>query len=192
MFLKERDGNRDVVVFHDNDQNIIGDSVNIQHLDTLYVIDHGLKLDTLENSLIGRFLKKGRKFNVLDKEAKNEKISGNISYATFLLMPVFALYLGIFLSRRKRYLENIVFSLHFHSFFFVAGTIFLLINKFIAGDLDTILFYLLVLFYLVVAIKIFYSFSWISLIVRSLALVLVYGLTVSIFLIAANLISVLI
>ena len=71
MFLKERDGNRDVVVFHDNDQNIIGDSVNIQHLDTLYVIDHGLKLDTLENSHIGRFLKKGRKFNLKNLPLSN-------------------------------------------------------------------------------------------------------------------------
>lgn len=191
MFLKEESANDDLVVFNDGEKRLLSDSIDIQQQDTLFIVDDGQVQDTLKNSYIGNFLKKGKEFNAMDKEDQNEKTSRNISYAAFLLTPIFALYLGWFYRKRKKYLENIVFSLHFHAFFFLAGTLFLFLDKLIEGDIDSIIFYLLVLFYLLISLKRFYLFSWISTIARFLGLIILYGFTVSVFLIVSILISVL-
>lgn len=193
MFLKEDIGNQDLIRIQDSDKNIINDSINIQQSDSLIIIQDGTNTDTLENSYVGEFLKKGQDFNNLDKETQNEKLSKSISYAVFLLMPLFALYLGWFFRKRRRhYLENIIFSLHFHAFFYLVGVLFLLFDKVLTGDIDTLMLNILVIVYLLLAVKKFYGFPWISTILRFLGLLLIYGLTVSIFLIASIILSVLV
>lgn len=192
MFLKEDSGNTDLVRFQDNDKNILGDSLEIQQVDSLFIIQNSDGIDTINNSYVGEFLKKGQEFNAMDKEEQNEKMSRNISYAVFLLTPLFALYIGWFFKRKKRhYLENIVFSLHFHAFYYIAGVLFLFLDKLLPEDTETLILLVLVIVYLLIAVKKFYNFSWVSSIFRFIALLLLYGLTVSFFLIISILLSVL-
>ena len=149
--------------------------------------------DIINNSYVGKFLQSGQDFNSMDKESQNEKISRNISYSVFLLMPLFAFYLGwLFKRKKQRYLENIIFSLHFHAFYFVVGVVFLLLDKLLTGDAETLILLISVITYLLVAAKRFYGFSWFSTSARFVGLVLIYGITVSIFLITSIIISVLI
>ena len=193
MFLKEDNGEKDLVRFHDSDKNILSDSVEIQQIDSLFIVQDGEEIDTIDNSYVGEFLKKGQDFNAMDKESQNEKISRNISYSVFLLMPIFGLYLGwFFQSRKKHYLENIVFSLHFHAFYYVAGVLFLLLDKLLTGDVDSLIHFIVVIVYLLIAVKRFFNFSWLSSILRFIGLIFLYGLTVSIFLVASVIISVLV
>jgi ribosomal protein L32 len=192
MFLKEEANDDGFVTFTDGDQNLLADSLDIEQVDSLYIIKDGEYADTINNSYLGKFLQSGQDFNSMDKESQNEKISRNISYSVFLLMPLFALYLGWFFKKKKqRYLENIIFSLHFHAFYFVAGVVFLLLDKLFTGDADTLILLTSVITYLLVAAKRFYGFSWFSTSVRFVGLVLIYGITVSIFMITSIIISVL-
>lgn len=193
MFLKEETNDDSFVTFTDGDQKIRVDSLNIEQADSLYIIKDGESSDTINNSYIGKFLQSGQDFNSMDKESQNEKISRNISYSVFLLMPLFAFYLGwLFKRKKQRYLENIIFSLHFHAFYFVVGVVFLLLDKLLTGDAETLILLISVITYLLVAAKRFYGFSWFSTSARFVGLVLIYGITVSIFLITSIIISVLI
>jgi hypothetical protein len=54
------------------------------------------------------------------------------SYALFFFLPMFALLLKLLYIRRKRYyIEHLIFSLHFYSFFFLMLILFVLTYKFI-------------------------------------------------------------
>ena len=193
MFLKEQQNDYDLVNFTNGDQNILIDSIDIEQADTLYIVKEGEKSDTINNSYLGEFLKKGQDFNSLDRESQNEKVSRVISYSVFLLMPIFALYLGWFFKKKKKhYLENIIFSLHFHAFYFIAGVLLLLFDKVLTGDVDTLILYLLVFAYLIISLRKFYNFSWLSTCFRFLGLILVYSITVSIILVCSILISIVI
>jgi hypothetical protein len=49
------------------------------------------------------------------------RFTANLGGAMFLLLPAFALYLKlVYLNRRLRYTEHLVFALHLHAFWFVA------------------------------------------------------------------------
>jgi hypothetical protein len=133
---------------------------------------------------------RGQNFNSLDAASRNEKVSKSFSYAVFLLLPLFALYLGWFFRKKQRhYLENIIFSLHFHAFYFMAGIIALLFDRLLTGDLDNFILLILAGTYLLVAVKRFYEFPWISTVIRYLGLVVFYGVTVAVALLASILIS---
>lgn len=191
MFLKEDVKQNLVRINDENNNNIVGDSVEIQQLDSLIIIQDGETTDTIEHFLSGEFLKKGNEFNKLDSASQNERISNNMSYAVFLLLPVFAFYLGfIFRKKEMHYLQNVIFSLHFHSFYFVFAMVLLFFDRLITGDLDSLILNLSAVIYLSIASKRFYEFSWVSTTFRLLGLILIYSLTVFIFLIASILISV--
>jgi hypothetical protein len=59
-----------------------------------------------------------------------DRYIGNIGAAMFLLLPSFALWLKlVYLNRRLRYTEHLVFALHLHAFWFLAfGLIFTGVN----------------------------------------------------------------
>ena len=192
MFLKE-DVRQDMVRIHDeNNQNILHDSLDIVQQDSMFIIQDGEEIDTIDNSMMGEFLKKGNDFNKLDHETQNERISANMSYAVFLLLPVFALYLGFLFKRKKmHYLQNAIFSLHFHAFFFIVGSVMLFFDRILTNDLDSFILLSFSIIYLFIATRRFYKFSWISTSFRLLGLILVYGLTVIPFLLVSILISVL-
>jgi len=166
------------------------DSLKVEKSDSLYIIKSGQEADTLDNSYVGEFVKRGQDFNSLDAASRNEKISKSFSYAVFLLLPLFALYLGLFFKKKRRhYLENIIFSLHFHAFYFIAGMFFLFFDRLLPGDIDTLILISLVCIYLFFAVKRFYDFSWLATVFRFLGLIVLYSITVWIVLLASILIS---
>lgn len=57
-----------------------------------------------------------------DQHAFRRSLIGSLSYAHFLLMPIFALLLKGFY-RRRYYIEHLIFSLHFHAFVLLPGAV---------------------------------------------------------------------
>jgi Protein of unknown function (DUF3667) len=54
-------------------------------------------------------------------ESLKERFLGNLGAAMFVLLPGFALWLKlVYLNRRMRYTEHLVFALHVHAFWFIA------------------------------------------------------------------------
>ena len=86
-------------------------------------------------------------------------------YVTFLLIPIFAVFLFLFFWRRKYYyMYHLTFALHFHSFLWIFLSLLFLVNM-ITGDWkypSWIQFLLLLLpgLYLTVAFRQFYHSSW--------------------------------
>lgn len=83
-----------------------------------------------------------------------------LSWAFFLLLPVFALILKLFYVRRKQYyIRHLIFSIHFHSFIFLMFILITLLN----GVFDrntagiTIIFLLIIPVYFFIALKKFYG-----------------------------------
>jgi hypothetical protein len=190
MILKEETDQGLVTISNGGNDKINVDSIKIEKADSLYIIRDGQETDTLDNSYVGEFVKRGQDFNALDAAARNEKVSKSFSYAVFLLLPLFALYLGWFFRQKKRhYLENIIFSLHFHAFYFIAGIFVLLFDRLLTGDIDNLILLTLVGIYLLVAVKRFYAFSWLSTVIRYLGLLVLYGVTVAVVLMASIVIS---
>lgn len=68
---------------------------------------------------VDRFLRQVDKA-ARDRRAFSRSLIGALSYAHFLLMPVFALLLKAFY-RRRYYAEHLIFSLHFHAFVLLPG-----------------------------------------------------------------------
>jgi Protein of unknown function (DUF3667) len=109
----------------------------------------------------------------------------------FLILPLFALYVGWFYSRKKYYYVNhAIFSVHFHCFLFLLLLLMLLIDKVVPGDLfsgswtgiiiTVAIFPLIAFGYLVAALHGMYGQSfWLSL-AKGLAIGLLYVITVAI------------
>ncbi len=179
-----------VKINENNESSQSLDSIQIEKADSLYILRSGDQSDTIDQTYVGEILERGKDFNSLDKSTQNEKLSRTFSYAVFLLTPLFALYLGLFFRKRGRhYLENIIFSLHFHAFYFVLGAIILLFDRLLTGDIDTLILLVLTIIYLLVALKRFYNFSWISTVLRFVGLVFLYGISVGIVLVASILLT---
>ena len=67
--------------------------------------------------------------NAVAGEARqfNDRLLGNFGGAMFVLLPSFALWLKlVYLNRRLRYTEHLVFALHVHAFWFLALALVLL------------------------------------------------------------------
>ncbi len=190
IILKE-DPDADFFKINENNKSIQNlDSIQIEETDSLYIFRRGEEADTIDQTYVGESIKRVKDFNSMDKSTQNERLSRSFSYAVFLLTPLFALYLGLLFRKRGRhYLENIIFSLHFHAFYFVLGAFILLFDRLLTGDIDTLILLVLVIIYLFVALKRFYNFSWISTIFRFIGLLFLYGITVSIVLISSILLT---
>jgi len=88
------------------------------------------------------------------------KILEYISWAFFLLLPLFALILKLaYIRRNKRYMRHLIFSIHIHSYIFIIFTIIVgLLLLFDAGLKNIVLILLLsVPVYFIVAMKKFYG-----------------------------------
>jgi hypothetical protein len=112
-------------------------------------------------------------------------ISHDIPKLMFVLLPLFALYVGWFYSRKKYYYVNhAIFSVHFHSFVFLLLLFFILLGKLIPGDWsETILALLSVILafvYLVAALHGMYGQSfWVTLL-KGTGIALLYLITMGI------------
>ena len=150
--------------------------------------------DSLEEeggSLIGDFLERSQRFNELDKAEQNERVNKMVSYFIFLLTPVFASLLGLFFRKGKRhFLENLIFSLHIHAFYFLLAIFFMLIDRLIPGEFELFLLWVLLIAYLFVAVRKFYRYKSGATILRLLGLSILYLFIVMICFITSIIISI--
>ncbi len=81
----------------------------------------------------------------------------------FILLPVFALILKFLYIRRDFYYsEHLVFSIYFYDFFFLGGTIVMLLDRLPGMDWIQLIFSLYILLYLLLAMKRMYKQGWIK------------------------------
>jgi hypothetical protein len=107
-----------------------------------------------------------------------EKTQHAIPKLMFLLLPLFALFLRLFYDRKKYYYaDHAIFSLHFHSAVFLLFLVFALINKVMPSlaVYNTILELILVIIFLVIALKNAYQQKISVSIGKALGLSLLYG-----------------
>jgi hypothetical protein len=111
-------------------------------------------------------------------------VSHDIPKIMFLILPLFALYVGWFYSRKKYYYVNhAIFSVHFHCFIFIFFLFLLLLDKIIPGDWTGVILIAIspipIFVYLVAALHGMYRQSfWLSL-GKGLAISLLYLITLS-------------
>jgi hypothetical protein len=111
-------------------------------------------------------------------------VSHDIPKIMFLLLPLFALYVGWFYSRKKYfYVNHAIFSVHFHCFVFIFFLFLLLLGKVIPGDWTELILLAIspfpIFIYLVAALHGMYRQSfWLSL-GKGLAISLLYFITLS-------------
>ena len=195
MFLKENPEGKDYVVMDSK-----GNKANLDSLDIVLFEPDSMETtkDSIQNinqnrSLIKNFLRKAQNFNKLDKDEQNERVSRMISYFVFILTPLFALLLGWFFKKRNRhYLENLIFSLHFHSFFFLTGFFFMVVDRIIPEPIDSLLLIVIRIGYLLLALRKFYFYKWTSTIFRFIGLVSIYLLLVLLCFLLSVIISIII
>ncbi len=109
----------------------------------------------------------------------------DIPKVMFVLLPLFALYVGWFYSRKRYYYVNhAIFTVHYHCFIFLLFLLFLGLNTLIPGDwtgiILTALALILAFIYLVAALHGMYRQSfWLSL-GKAMAISMLYFITISI------------
>ncbi len=112
-------------------------------------------------------------------EATMAKILKYISYAFFLLLPLFALILKlIYIRRRHNFMRHLVFSIHIHSFIFMVMTFIIGLNllfKNIPGAISAVLI-LSIPIYIIIAIKKFYGQSLGKVVLKFFALSFIYNI----------------
>ena len=91
----------------------------------------------------------------------------NFSKVLFYLMPFFALILKLLYIRRDYYYsEHLVFTIYYYNFFYVAGSLVMLLNLVPALGVVSVLLSIWIYFYLMVAMKKMYGQSWRKTIVK--------------------------
>ncbi|GGB22094.1 DUF3667 domain-containing protein [Puia dinghuensis] len=109
-------------------------------------------------------------------------IHHDIPKLMFILLPLFALYVGWFYSRKKYYYVNhAIFSVHYHSFVFLMLLVFLLLGRLIPGEWSGLLLGVISMLgafgYLVASLRGMYGQSfWVSL-GKGLAIGFIYWVT---------------
>jgi hypothetical protein len=102
-----------------------------------------------------------------------ERFIANLGGAMFLLLPAFALALkAVYLNRRLRYTEHLVFALHLHAFWFLAIGLALLPLPWLDGAAT-----LAVPLYALLAMRRVYGGRWLPLLARSALLTVLYLVT---------------
>jgi hypothetical protein len=112
-------------------------------------------------------------------------VQHDIPKIMFVLLPLFALYVGWFYPGRKYYYVNhAIFSVHFHSFVFLFFLFLLLLNAVIPGDWTGIILAAIsplpIFVYLVAALRGMYGQSVGMSLLKAIAISLLYAITLSI------------
>lgn len=100
----------------------------------------------------------------------------------FVLLPLFALYVGWFYDRRRYYYVNhAIFSVHFHSFVFLFFLLLLIVNALIPGEWTGFILIAItpipVFIYLVAALHGMYGGSWGRSLLKALGITVLYSIT---------------
>jgi hypothetical protein len=116
------------------------------------------------------------------KTAKNQELFisnffKNISYALFILMPVFALFLYLLYVRRKiYYIQHLIFSVNMHSFALFIFSIVLILEILIPGSRIFLLSPILIIpVYFIIGMKRFYAQRIVKTLLKSIILGLAYS-----------------
>ena len=110
-------------------------------------------------------------------ESAMARILKYISYAFFILLPIFALLLKlIYIRRRHNYMRHLVFSIHIHSFIFLVMTAIVGMYMIFEGNINTIaaILFLSVPLYIIIALKKFYGQSLAKVFVKFIMLSITY------------------
>jgi hypothetical protein len=115
-------------------------------------------------------------------EVAISKLLQYLSWASFILLPLFALILKLFYVRRKQlYIKHLLFSIHIHSFVFIILILitlpWLLFNS-IPGIIVTILLFTIPL-YIIIALHKFYAQSWGKTIVKLILMGMIYNFIIT-------------
>ena len=105
-----------------------------------------------------------------------DELKENYPKVMFFLLPIFALILKLLYYKQKKvYVEFLIFSLHFHCFAFMVASIFQVIYLIVGFDFSIILV-LLILFYLIVAMKKVFDKKYLTTVLRFIMFCLLYGI----------------
>ncbi|MEN8117557.1 MAG: DUF3667 domain-containing protein [Bacteroidota bacterium] len=107
------------------------------------------------------------------------KILEYMSWAFFLLLPVFALILKLFYIRRKQnYIRHLVFSIHIHSFIFIIITLIIGLHMMLDINIEIVTSVLLlsIPLYIVIALKRFYGQKVIKVILKFIGITFLYNI----------------
>jgi hypothetical protein len=90
-----------------------------------------------------------------------ELFFSNTPRVFFVLLPIFALFLHLLYIRRDYfYSEHLIFSVYYYNFFFLAGSIYLLIDQIPVVKEFSFVFFVWMALYLLFAMKSMYKQSW--------------------------------
>ncbi len=139
------------------------------------------KIREREIHLNERYKGKGKEFN-------NDFLGSfraNVPKIFFILLPLFALLLKVLYLRRDYYYsEHLVFSIYYYNFFFLAGSIMLLIDQLPGGTNVSWIIGLWILIYLLLAMRKMYKQRWWKTILKYGAFFLVFSCLIVVALLA--------
>ena len=96
-----------------------------------------------------------------DPEDFLQQAIGNLSVAMFFLLPVFAMILAVcYASRRRFFVEHLVFGMHIHTFVFLTLAVALLVPGETDGNWLKLIFILASPVYVLIALRKFYGDGW--------------------------------
>jgi len=148
-----------------------------------------------ERTVSESFLKYNEKYGHNAREQFEEDIQHNIPKMMFVMLPLFALILGLsFYKNGKFYVEHLIFAFHFHCFFFLfAGILILIGMPFpLDGVVDQCLNTLAILYsiwYLYRALRVVYHRSRFRSVTKLIGLSLSYAVALLVGIVAVTLIT---
>lgn len=102
-----------------------------------------------------------------------------LSWAFFVLLPLFALVLKLFYIRRKQnYIRHLIFSIHLHSFLFFILTIIVALRLIFSSGMSVVNAVLLFSFpvYFILALRHFYGQNYLKVVLKFLGISAIYNL----------------
>ena len=179
----------DSVIFLSLTQNEVSDSVENNKVFTLKdftkenkeFIKQEIMADSMPDGMNKIF---DGAFNASErKELFIDKFYNYVSYALFLLMPLFAFILALILWKsRLLYVNHLIFSINFHSFIFGLASVGIILYKILPESFYGAIGYLYLAFplYLMVGIKRFYNRKYIGAFFKTIGALTLYSIILSI------------
>lgn len=121
------------------------------------------------------FVKKINSIATMSQNEKRQMVNRAISILMFLLMPYLAMLLGLFYRKKKRYyVEHLIFSFHFHSFYFLLQLIALIATWLVDGFPYGTVVLLITAVYFYFALLKMYENKWGLNLIKFFGLIVVY------------------
>jgi hypothetical protein len=119
-----------------------------------------------------RYKGKGKEFSA----AFSDNYTGNVPKIFFFLLPVFALVLKLLYVRRDFfYSEHLVFSIYYYNFFFLTGSIYLLIEQVPFGSSVSWIIIIWMFIYLFQSMRKMYKQSWLKTLLKYGIFIFIFG-----------------